>query len=237
MIEKMFKKPTLLTKVEKDIKFSSLKNFKHARSVGAVALNFKEMGEASKHYPIFFVKDGEGFTPVALLGVDNNHNLFVNKSGEWTKGRYIPTLVRLYPFVFTKTDKEKENSVSIAYDREYEGLNLQDGKKFFKEDGSLTEFGDSVMKFAEETFISLSQTKQLLTPLAELDLLSQIDVTLGKEGEKQYKLSGLFQVNANNLNKLNDEQLLKITKNGLLHLVYNHLDSSSNFDTLVNKLG
>jgi hypothetical protein len=235
MIEKMFKKPVLLTKKELNIKFAPLKNFKHAKTLGAVALNYREMPEVAKHYPIFFVKDGDSFTPVALLGVDNNHNLFTNRSGEWSKGRYIPTLVRLYPFVFTKTDPKDENSVSIAYDSEYEGLNS--GEKFFKDDGSLSQFGEKVMKFSEETFTALNQTKQMLKLAGELELLSQIDVTLGKEGDKQHKITGLYQVSGEKLNKLSDENLLKITKSGLLHIIYNHLDSGSNFDNLVNKLG
>ena len=236
MIEKMFKKPTLLTKNDIGITFAPVKNYKHSRNLGAIALNHREISEASKHYPVFFVKDSAGFTPVALLGIDSSTNLFVNKSGEWSKGKYIPTLIRLYPFVFTKTDKADVNSVSIAYDKEYEGLN-KGGDKFFNEDSSLTEFGSKVMKFSEETFSALNQTQQMIKILADLNLLDQIDITLGKEGDEQNKITGLFQINAKKLNELSDENLLKITKSGTLHLIYNHLDSSTNFDSLTSRLG
>jgi len=236
MIEKMFKKPTLLTKDKKDITFAPLKNYKHARRVGAIAVSHLEMVEASKHYPIFFLKDGDSFSPVALLGVEKDHNLFTNRSGEWSKGRYIPALIRLYPFVFSKTDKDDDAQVSIAYDSEYEELNSPNGKAFFKDDGELTEFGTAIMKFAEETFIALNRTKDLLKTAVELELFSSVDITIGKENKKQYKITGLFQINGEKLNSLNDEGLLKITKSGLLHLIYNHLDSGSNFDNLVNKL-
>lgn len=236
MIEKMFKKPILLTKEKKGLTFAPLKNYKHAKKVGAIAVNYREIAEVSKHYPIFFVKDGDGFSPIALLGVDKDHNLFTNRSGEWSKGKYIPALIRLYPFVFTKTDKDSESQVSIAYDSEYEGVNASNGKAVFKEDGELSEFGSGVMKFAEETFVALSRTKQMVQTAVELELLSSVDVTVGKESEKQHKITGLFQINGEKLNSLSDEDLLKITKLGLLHLIYNHLDSSSNFDNLVNKL-
>ena len=235
MIEKMFKKPTLLTKNDKDITFSSLKNYKHARNLGAIALNHKELSEASKHYPLFFVKDGESFSPIALLGVDNSHNLFVSKNGEWSKGKYIPTLARLYPFVFTKTDKNDDKSVSIAYDKEFDGLN-NGGERFLNDDSSLTDFGSKVMKFSEETFSALNQTGQMLSVINDLNLLEQVDITLGKGSEKEHKITGLFQVNPNKINDLNDENLLKITKSGTLHLIYNHLDSLTNFDNLANKL-
>ena len=235
MIDKMFKNPTLLTKNDVEITFSPLKNFKHSRNLGAVAIHHKEMIEVSKNYPIFFVKDAGGFSPVALLGIDTDKNLFVNKSGEWVKGKYIPTLIRLYPFVFTKTDKENENSVSIAYDKDFDGLN-NGGERFLKDDSSLTEFGDRVMKFAEDVFTSLNQTKQMLAILNDLELFSQVDITLGKDTDNQYKINGLFQINTEKLNKLSDENLLKITKSGILHLIYNHLDSATNFDNLVSRV-
>jgi hypothetical protein len=236
MIDKMFKEPTLLTKKDTNISFGALKNFKHSRELGAVALHYKEVAEASKHYPIFFVKDSEGFSPVALLGLETNKNLFVNNSGEWTKSRFVPTLIRLYPFVFTKIDKENPNNVSIAYDKGFDGLNSKDGQKFFNEDASLTEFGDKVMKFAEDVFTSLNLTKNMLKIVNDLNLFKQIDITLGKEDEKQYKIQGLFQIDGKELNNLNDENLLKLTKSGTLHLIYNHLDSSTNFDNLINKV-
>jgi len=235
MVEKMFKTPTLLTKNDVDITFAPLKNYKHARNLGAVALNHKEVAETSKYYPLFFVKDGENFSPIALLGVDTNHNLFVSKNGEWVKGKYIPTLVRLYPFVFTKTDKSDENSVSIAYDKDFDGLN-SGGERFLNDDASLTEFGSRVMKFSEDTFSALNQTRQMLSVITGLNLLEQVDITLGKDSEKEKKISGLFQINPKKLNDLNDENLLKLTKSGTLHMIYNHLDSLTNFDNLANRL-
>ena len=89
------------------------------------------------------------------------------------------------------------------------------------------------MKFAEETFVSLQQTQQLLQIADELELFSPVDITVGKEEEKQYQISGLFQIQGEKLNKLSDEELLKLTKTGTLHLIYNHLDSSSNFENLI----
>jgi hypothetical protein len=239
MVEKMFKKAVLLNKGDTSLSFAPLKNYKHAKNLGAVALSYREAPEAGKHYPIFFVKDSDGFTPIALLGVDKDHNLFTNKSGEWSKGKYVPALIRLYPFIFSKTSKDEADStsVSIAFDSEYEGVNAKDGFKFFNEDQSLTEFGEKIMGFAGETFNSMHQTKLMGNEIDKLGLLSEVNITFGKEGEKNSgKISGIHQIDAEKLNKLSDEELLTITKNGSLHLIYNHLDSLSNFDNLVNKL-
>jgi hypothetical protein len=237
MIEKMFKKPVLLTKQNKDIKFSQLKNYKHSRNLGAIAINYLEISEISKHYPIFFVKDGEFFTPIALLGAKSDTNLFVNKSGEWSGHRYIPALIRLYPFIFSKPDNNGDSTVvSIAYDSEFDGLNDHNGERFFKDDLSLSDFGSRVMKFAEDTFIAINRTQQMLNIAKEIGLLVQIDITFGKNGERDHKINGLWQIDRTKLNSLTDDELLKLTKSGTLHLIYNHIDSANNFDNLVNKI-
>jgi len=237
MIEKMFKNPALLQKNEVDIKFSPVKNFKHAEELGAVAINFKEAPEAGKHYPVFFIQDADGIIPIALLGFEKNKNLFIDENGQWEKGRYIPRIITLYPFIFTKVKEQKDgNSVSIAYDKDFEGLNQKDGKKFFNSDSSLTEFGQSIMKYAEELFISIKQTQSITALLNELDLLHKVNITLGKEESDKYKIEGLFQVNTEKLNNLTDTNLVKLAKSGALHLIYNHLDSLSNFENLSAKL-
>ena len=235
--EKMFKNPALLQKNEVDIKFSPVKNFKHAEKLGAVAINFKEAPEAGKHYPVFFIQDADGIIPIALLGFEKNKNLFIDENGQWEKGRYIPRIITLYPFIFTKVKEQKDgNSVSIAYDKDFEGLNQKDGKKFFNSDSSLTEFGQSIMKYAEELFISIKQTQSITALLNELDLLHKVNITLGKEESDKYKIEGLFQVDTEKLNNLTDANLVKLAKSGALHLIYNHLDSLSNFENLSAKL-
>ncbi len=233
MINNMFKKPVPL-KLGDKTKFAPVQNFKFAKGVGAVAINYLESNEVAKHYPIFFVKDVDGYSPIALLGLDRNRNLFVNSGGEWKNGRYIPALIRLYPFAFVKQADSKEGEISIAYDGEYEGINSPDGEPFFKENGELSPFGEKVKDFAEETFKALRRTQEMLKLADSLGLLSPVDITIGKEGEKQYKVTGVFQVEGEKLNSLSDEHLLEVTKSGLLHLIYNHLDSASNFGNLIS---
>jgi hypothetical protein len=93
------------------------------------------------------------------------------------------------------------------------------------------------MKQSEDIFNSIHRTTLMSKEVEKLGLLSSVDVTLGKEKDSKHKIKGLFQVNGEKLNQLSDEELLNITKNGALHMVYNHLDSLSNFSNLINKLG
>jgi hypothetical protein len=230
----MFKEPKLLSTQDSTTKFGSLKNYKHSRSLNAVAISYRETVEASKHYPIFFVKDGEdGFTPVAILGLEDKSNLFVDKSGSWSKGRYIPSLIRLYPFTLSKISED--GKISIAYDSAYEGINDKSGFTMFNA-GETTERGKKVIEFAEESFRLMNDTKALLQTVNEAELFRTVNIDIGESDKKKFVLKGFYQVDSEKLNKLSDDELLKITKNGALHIIYSHLDSFSNFSNLLNKI-
>jgi hypothetical protein len=225
----MFKKARLLNKEsDKNLTISPLKNYKHARGISYMPVSINEVAESSKNYPIFFLKEkDDSLVPFVVLGLKEGENTFVNNSGEWRKGRYIPALFRAYPFVLS----ENEGNFSIAFDDAYEGINQKDGSRIFKDDGALTEFGDSVVKFLEGLYSNLEGTKGVTKIIKELDILKTIDATVEKNGEK-FVLSGLLQVDTEKLNALSDENLLKLVKSGGLNLIYAHLTSLTNFSNL-----
>lgn len=228
MIDKMFKKARLLNKEsDKELKISPLTNYKHARALHSVPVGMNEVGEASKHYPIFFLKDSDGIIPFAVLGLKEGENKFVNNAGEWRKNRYIPALIRAYPFILSKTNAENAN-LSVALDEDYEGINKKDGNRVFDDEGNPTEFGNQIINYLQELYSMLESTKKISKLLEEAELLQQIDATIEQNGEK-FVLQGLLQIDAEKLNKLSDEMILKLAKSGVLNLIYAHLNARSNF--------
>jgi len=233
MIQMMYKKPTLLNKEDSTLTISELTNYKHARNLHAIAISAEESGEAAKHYPVFFIKGAEGVSPIALLGIKENENMFVTKQGKWAAEKYIPSIIRTYPFVLSKV--ENSDQFSVAYDAEYEGLNKADGQAMFKEDKELTEYGENVVKFVENVYKGLEITKPAMNIMDGMELFKPVDATIEKDGQK-YVVNGLMQVDTEKLNTLGDEDVLKLAKSGALRVVYTHLDSLSNFNKLANKL-
>ncbi|NWF65840.1 MAG: SapC family protein [Campylobacterales bacterium] len=221
-----------MNKVEdKDITISPLKNYKHARNLTFMAVSRQELAEASKTLPLFFAKDGDGVTPIVILGVKDNENLFVNKSGEWEKNIYIPALIRSYPFVLSK----QVDVYSLAYDVEYEGLNKKDGQKILDENGELNEYGKNVMNFVQNVYTDLEFTKNITKLLSDNELFKDINANIEKDGKK-FVLSGLMQIDTDKLNTLSDDKLLILVKSGALNLVYSHLASLSNFKNLAENI-
>ena len=63
--------------------------FGYAAKTNAVPLVATELPTACRHFPIVFT-DGDQPTPVAVLGVRGQENLFVDAQGQWRAGAYIP---------------------------------------------------------------------------------------------------------------------------------------------------
>ena len=74
------------------------------RTLTAVPLSFTEFSVACRDLPIAFVSgDGGGtYVPMAVLGLENQQNLFVAKDNSWDDGVYLPAYVRRYPFCMTR---------------------------------------------------------------------------------------------------------------------------------------
>ncbi len=53
--------------------------------------------------------------PLALLGLRNTENLFVDNEGKWKEGIYIPAFFRRYPFVLAD-DQGEEGSYAVSVD-------------------------------------------------------------------------------------------------------------------------
>src|SRR5580704_2860876 len=69
-----------------------------AAGVATVPIGIGEFEAAARSYPILFT-DGPAPIPVVLLGFRTGWNLFVNETGAWMPGAYVPALVRAFPFV------------------------------------------------------------------------------------------------------------------------------------------
>uniref|UniRef100_UPI001C6FFE3A SapC family protein n=1 Tax=Rahnella variigena TaxID=574964 RepID=UPI001C6FFE3A len=67
-----------------------------AAKVNAVPINLIEMPQICHAYPIAFSPD-DNATPVAILGLRDNENLFLDKDGQWASDLYIPAYIRRYP--------------------------------------------------------------------------------------------------------------------------------------------
>lgn len=122
--------------------------FGYAAKTNAVPLVATELPTACRHFPIVFT-DGDQPTPVAVLGVRGQENLFVDAQGQWRAGAYIPAYVRRYPFIFM--ENEDRSQFTLCVDEKAASVVEGRDNPFFDEAGEPTDLARSCWNSAATT--------------------------------------------------------------------------------------
>lgn len=88
--------------------------------------------QAARHYPIVFIGQNDQLMPIALLGLKEGHNSYLDESNTWQANTYIPGFVRRYPFVLAQDDAA---NFSVCFDAAYNGWNEEEGRELFTAKG------------------------------------------------------------------------------------------------------
>lgn len=197
----------------------------------AVPLTIDEFVIAQRDYPIVF-SVGETSVPLALFGLNEGVNMFVEADGTVKGDVYIPAYVRRYPFMLARLSPEAEE-LSLCFDPE-SGLVKEggDGPALF-EDGKPTEVTNAILKFCEEFEMSAQRTGAFMKELEKLDLVMDGEVSIQVPGSQTpYVYRGFRMVNEEKFRSLDAETLHKIHQNGILTLLTAHLFSMSQMPNL-----
>jgi hypothetical protein len=209
----------------------SEKRFEFAKSINSVVLAGIEFVEASKDYPIVFAEAGEQLVPVALLGLRDTGNIYVDAEGNWLEDHYVPAFVRRYPFVLGEGPGPEP---MVCIDEAYSGFGTEAGDLLF-EDGAAQPVLTQAMKFLGEFQRQFERTKGFVSVLQSEALLTQVSATIQDEAEHKTHLQGLLVVDEKRLLALSDEQALKLLRSGELSWIYAHLMSISNLKRLTGR--
>ena len=190
-----------------------------------------EFAEAAKEFPIVFVKNPtkDEISPMVLLGLQKDENLFVNKEGGWNS-RYVPAFVRRYPFILADAGG---NQLVLCLDENFEGLNTEDGVALF-DDGKETEYLKDLIQFVTSFHNDSIATGQFTASLKALDLLEEKSLKAELKDGREFTINGFYVVNEEKLRSLDSENAQQLFYKGELAWVYAHLISLSNLKRLVD---
>ena len=209
-------------------------DYGYAGKVNSVPLVTAEVTVASQAYPIVFAGESD-VVPVALLGVRDGENLFVDKAGAWD-AKYIPAFVRRYPFVFSSTDEGK--TFTLCLDEDFAGVNTEGkGERLFDKDGERTQYLKNVLNFLQVYQAQFQRTQVLCKKLADLDLFEPMQAQVRLNSGQTLTLGGFKVVNRNKLKALPAETLGELAKADELEVIYAHLASLRNFGPMVERMG
>ncbi len=198
----------------------------------AVPINITEVALAQKYYPIVFTAR-ENPVMLAVLGVIDDVNLFVDDKGMWDQSLYIPAYVRRYPFAVA--NESGGDRFAVVIDAAHEGFVRDGGQALFANDQP----ADGTMRAID--FCKLFENERVMTQksmelLQKFDLLTPQQANFTPDGSsQQIPFADYWGVDAERLGKLADDQILELWKTGLLPVLFGHLMSFSNWQALMNR--
>ena len=200
--------------------------------VNAIPINLIEFPQICHEYPIAFTSDGNA-TPVALLGVRNNENLFVDEEGEWRRDTYIPAYIRRYPFIFSEMPDGEQLSLCVDL---APGIVEENGEQpFFERDGKPSQLSLNALEFCKSYHAAAQQTLDFSRALSDLDLLVERSAEIAIEGAK-INFAGFSIIDEDKLREVDVAVLLDLHGRGFVPFIYAHLFSGSRWQTLTKLL-
>ena len=210
-------------------------NFGFAKEAHAVALHTQEFRLAAASYPIVFT-DEDPPMPLAVLGVREGENLFVDEKGQWAAGTYVPAYVRRYPFATGQGVQEGEQILYVdeACERIVDREADPDAEPLFV-DGEPSERTEQIREFCAAFQQQAPVTIAFTEEIKKRDLLASKEIRLDLPGGGSQLLTGLRILEEDKFNALPDDVFLEWRRNGWLPLVYWHWVSMDNFLRLLQR--
>ncbi len=210
---------------------TSAPTFDFVRSIRAVPLAAAELPSAQKFYPVIF-SDLEQPALVAVVGVLDDRNLFVDDDGNWDSVAYVPSYLRCYPFALASGSNDQH---AVVIDRAGPMVSESPDQPFF-DSGKLAPAIQARVEFCAQYAAHQPATQAFCDRLAELGLLSGQQATFTPEGESEARtIASYIAVDFDRLRKLDSSTMEKLFKDGMLAAIFAHQFSLENWFRLLER--
>lgn len=210
-------------------------------------LTFSEFLAASAQLPIVFIQSAGAsqLMPVVMTGLGGEQSLFAQKVGkkgaekwQWDSQVYLPAYVRRHPFCMSSTGCEAKEGDELLVCVEKSHLADKATKHTLKPfDGDVpSERWQMIEQFLQSYQADIELTRQFTEKLQSLALFHSLEANILPQADSEpVSVTGMFGVNEEKLNQLNDAELADLSRSRYLPRIYAHLQSLQNFQKLLNR--
>jgi hypothetical protein len=190
----------------------------------AIPLTVEEFPQASRNFPIIFTS-GDDPVPLALMGLNEGVNAFVDAEGKLLENVYVPAYVRRYPFLLARLAPDA-TELSLCFDPTNDLVGEhEDGAALFDGDQP-SETCKAMLGFCQQFEEAGMRTGAFIEELKKNKLLMDGEVAIQIEGQEQpYVYRGFQMINQEALREVRGDILRGWNQSGLLPLIYAHMFS------------
>ncbi len=194
-------------------------------NVHAVPLTVEEFPQAQRHFPIIF-SNGDNPVPLALMGLNEGVNTFIDAEGGLIDDVYIPAYARRYPFMLAKLQPDAQE-LSLCFDPTTDLVGAFDEGEALFADGQPTDATKGMLEFCRNFEEAGFRTHSFIEELAKHNLLMDGEVSIRRSDDDQqpFVYAGFKMVDENKLRELRGDVLRTWNQNGMLPLIFAHLMS------------
>jgi len=235
----LYREPVLLEPGKhRTLKIGTLADFSITKGMHGVFVAATEIPQAALEFPVLFVHTGErdsagrpSFSPIALLGLSQGENLFVD--GPRWDARYIPAFIRRYPFLTANLRGAPTQGVMI--DLGWSGFSHDEGEPLFGADDKPAEALQRAVEFLERFETEAQRTRHFCARLAELDLLKEMKADATLPDGATLSVDGFYAIDEQKLQNLAEAQVVEMHRNGMLMLLNLHIASLGTMRHMVER--
>lgn len=190
--------------------------FEFVREERVIPLTLTEFSSAQRHYPIIF-SNIENPLPLAVLGMLDEKNLFVDENGQWDPMCWVPMYLRCYPFAFAT---EGQGRIAVVVDRAAASVSDSPQYPFFKGD-KVSEHTEALMQLCAQYDAERQRTISYCQKLRELDLLTPLGASYRPDQDSEPEpLAEYIGINIEKVDALPESDVYELHKSGYLSAIY-----------------
>lgn len=194
-----------------------------------------ELAQAQREFPILLRADGNGgYTPVVLLGLDRDENLFLGAHG-WN-ARHVPLVQRRGPFSIALkpgSGGEPEVMIEIDLDDPRMSRDAGAGQPLFLPHGGNSPY----LEHVGDVLRAIYAGHQLLAPMAAAfdaaGLIQPVQLEARVSEEQRYTVPDAFTIDRERLAALDGNALAALNRSGFLQAAFFIAASLDNLATLI----
>lgn len=197
-----------------------------------------EFRSVQAHYPIVFRAAGDGgFQPIALFGLREGENLFLDGDGLDGDGRWdatcLPLAVERQPFLIGNAE---DGGLLMHIDLDSPRVGTDTGEPLFREHGGTTDFLDRMNSVLLALYEGLQATKAFIDALLRHELLEPFTLDVQLDDGSRVTLTGLHTIAEERLRALDGDALARLSREGHLESAYMAVASLSNLRILIERM-